>query len=233
MKTAATVGQLFVEPPARSKGNRPNARLVSELTNMRITMNELLLVVDMQNVYRENAPWECRNMGETVRKIRFLLDSGRPDKVIFTRFDAPRRPHGTWRDYNEAYAGINEDEYGNEIMSDFISYLKEYPVYSKSTYSSYTIREVREAAAAADRVLLTGVVAECCILATLLSLIDAGTKVLYVRDAIAGQTPEWEETVAAMAASFSTIHTEVITTDDYLSGRTDCYMHPERHDESH
>ncbi len=180
-------------------------------------MKELLLVVDMQNVYREGAPWACHNVGETVRKIQLLLDSGKSDKVIFTRFDAPSEPQGTWMAYNNEYARINENNYLNEIMPELKPYTKRYPVYSKSAYSSYAIKEVREATAEADRILLTGVVAECCILATLTSLIDAGAKVLYLRDAIAGQTPQWDDAIARIATSFSTIHTEVATVTDYLS----------------
>ncbi len=102
-------------------------------------------------------------------------------------------------------------------MPELLPYTKRYPVYSKSAYSSYAIEEVREAVAEADRVLLGGVVAECCVLATLISLIDAGVKVLYMQDAIAGQSPEWEDRIEKIATSFSSIHTEVTTVADYLS----------------
>ncbi len=179
-------------------------------------MKDLLLVVDMQNVYKEGAPWGCRNTDEVIRKIRKLADSGLPEQVIFTRFDAPQNPHGTWQAYNEEFADINSDIFLNEMMEELQPYAEKYPVYSKDTYSSYSIKEVRDAVKEADRVLLTGVVAECCILATLESLIDAGVKVLYLKDAIAGQTSEFEAVIEKIAKSFSTIHTEVITVEDYL-----------------
>ncbi len=179
-------------------------------------MKDLLLVVDMQNVYREGQAWGCRNTDGVTGQISRLIDSGIPSQVIFTRFDAPLNPQGTWKAYNEEYADINSNPFLNEMMDELKPYTEKYPVYSKSTYSSFSIKEVQDAVRNADRVLLTGVVAECCVLATLESLVDAGVKVLYVKDAIAGQTAEFEAVIEKIAVSFSTIHTEVITVDDYL-----------------
>lgn len=180
-------------------------------------MKDLLLVVDMQNVYKEGADWGCRNTADTVQNIKQLLDSGKLNHVIFTRFDAPRNPQGTWAAYNEEYADINKNIYLNEIIDDLKPYTKKFPVYSKSTYSSYTIPEVKNAVENTDCVLLTGVVAECCILATLESLIDAGVKVLYLKNAISGQTAEFEAMIEKIAESFATIHTEVLTVEEYLN----------------
>ncbi len=179
-------------------------------------MNDLLLITDMQNAYKTGETWACRNPETIGKKICELINSQKPHQVIFTRFDAPDNPNGTWKDYNKEYAAINQNEYQCEIMELFNPYMGKYPVYSKSTYSSYSIEEVVQAVQEADRVLLTGVVAECCILATLESLIDAGAKVLYVKDAISGQTKEFEDMILKIAEGFSTIHTQIITVDEYL-----------------
>lgn len=178
---------------------------------------DLLIVVDMQNVYMKGMPWECIHVPETVNNIIKLIDSGIPGQVIFTKFEAPAAPEGTWKDYNRENAGINSDVKLNEIIKELAPYAGRYPVYLKSTYTSCSAPEVVRAAKAADRVLVTGVVAECCVLATVESLIDLGVKVLYMKDAVSGQSEEFEQIVEKIVESFSTIHTEMWTTEEYLT----------------
>lgn len=177
---------------------------------------DLLIVVDMQNVYMRGMPWECIHVPETAANIRALIDSGVLERVIFTQFEAPVCPEGTWRDYNRAYEEINKNAKLNEIMPELLPYTDRYPVYVKSTYSSCSAPELVKAAKAADRVLVTGVVAECCILATVEALIDLGVKVLYIKDAVSGQSEEYEKMVEKLVESFSTMHTQVCTTREYL-----------------
>ncbi len=179
-------------------------------------MKDLLLVVDMQKVYEKNAPWACLNTELVAGQIEKLIQSRKPAEVMFTVFHAPKEARGCWQEYNREYAQINTDARLNELVDALKPYQEEYPVYAKSTYSSCEIAEVREAAKRADRVLVTGVVAECCILATVLGLIDLGTKVLYIKDGVAGQTVEMEEMVEKMVASFSPMHTELTTVEEYL-----------------
>lgn len=182
-------------------------------------MKDLLLVVDMQNVYREGEPWACRNADETAERIEKVLSAGKAQDVIFTVFKAPEKPIGAWRDYNREYADINSDERFNSLMQIFLPYAEHYPVYEKSTYSSWSVPQVQEAVKQADRVVVCGVVAECCILATVESLIDAGAKVVYLKDAVAGQTEQFEWMVEKIVESFSTIHTELMTVEEYLAGK--------------
>ena len=180
-------------------------------------MRDLLLVIDLQKVYADGAPWACRETGRAGAAVRRLLGSGKPAEVIFTRFDAPVQPRGAWGDYNRAYADINADARLGEFMDELGDAPSRWPVYSKSTYSSLTVPEVLSAARAADRVLLTGVVAECCVLATMMALIDEGVPVVYLSDAVAGQSEAMERSVAAVAAALSPVHTRVMTVGEYLA----------------
>lgn len=180
-------------------------------------MKDLLLVIDMQKVYEEGAPWACRGVDRVSGQILRLLDCKKAAQTIFTRFDAAADPVGCWAGYNEAYADINADPELAELVDALAPAAKAYPIYSKQTYSSLSIPELAKAAAEADRVLVTGVVAECCILATVLALVDAGAKVVYLKDAVAGQTAEFEQMVETIVASFSPIHTCVMTVEEYLA----------------
>lgn len=178
--------------------------------------NDLLLVIDMQNVYLPDKDWACPNMINISRKIEKLLEANVVREVIFTEFHAPDHPKGCWNSYNEEYREINENEFLNQLADPFDKLASKYTVCSKSTYSSMRIPKVCEAAARLERVVLTGVVAECCILATMMEAIDDGFQVVYLTDCIAGQNDENEAAIRKLAESFSPMHVQVMSSEQYL-----------------
>lgn len=181
-------------------------------------MKDLLLVIDMQHVYEPGQPWACPKIMDACTNIIKLLESGRADQVIFTRFDAAEDPAGAWADYNREYADINADPDMARIIAPLEELSKQHTVCSKHTYSSFAVPEVAEASARAGHVVVTGVVAECCVLSTVEALIDAGCHVIYLDDAVAGQTPELEQMVRQIISGFSPVHTQVMSTREYLDG---------------
>ncbi|MCM1181763.1 MAG: cysteine hydrolase [Roseburia sp.] len=194
-----------------------------EASNMHVcedgTLGDLLMVIDMQNVYLEGQPWGCVATGEILERIRRLIDSHAPDNVIFTRYLPPENPVGTWEQYNIENRAINGDPWMNEMIEGCKPYLADYPLFTKSRYSSYSNAEVKALAGRARRVLLCGVVAECCVLFTLLSGIDAGDKMVYLKDACSGVSREHERMVEAIAACYAPMHTEVMTCEEYMESK--------------
>ncbi len=178
---------------------------------------DLLLVIDMQNVYAKGGQWCCPKAAEAAENIKRLLKGKKDDEVIFTKFMAPKEPMGTWKEYNRINAEVNEDAYANEIMDIFSEDVNRFSVYEKFTYSSFEISEVREAAKNADRVILTGVVAECCVLATAFALIDAGVKVIYLTDGTAGIDEETEKATVKVLEGLTYAQVKIMTTQEYLS----------------
>lgn len=59
------------------------------------------------------------------------------------------------------------------MMPEFLPWTEKYPVYTKSVYSSFAIPEVVKAAKKAGTPCHLRVVAECCVLSTVLSAIDS------------------------------------------------------------
>ena len=47
-------------------------------------MNDLLLVIDMQNVYLPDQPWACETAARTKENILKLLENHPKDQTIFT-----------------------------------------------------------------------------------------------------------------------------------------------------
>lgn len=178
--------------------------------------HDLLLVIDLQNVYTEGQPWACCHIRQAARNIRRLLDAGVCGEVLFTRFVPPAQPEGMWREYNRVNAAVNADAFANAMLPEMAPYLERYPLLDKSVYSSFSIPKVREAVARADRVVVTGVVAECCVLSTVLAGIDLGHRMVYLTDAVAGVTPESEAQAEAIVSYLTVPHTEVLTTGAYL-----------------
>lgn len=186
-------------------------------------MKDLFLIIDMQKVYLKDQPWECRKIDKVIKNILRMLpsdDSPEPSySTVFTRYVAPVNPFGTWKRYNQTYASINSDTTLSELIDEFQPYTRSYPVYDKSTYSSCTIPALQDLFKDTRRVLIAGVVAQCCVLTTIIGLIDRGIEVVYLKDAVAGQSKDFEKMTEAIVHSFSPIHTRVMTVSEYLSDR--------------
>ena len=179
---------------------------------------DLLLVIDMQNVYAKGGEWCCPGTEAAAEKIKQLIaQANEKMDIVFTAFYAPQDPVGTWQDYNRDYAEINANDYNNEIMDILKAEAGHYPLYGKSTYSSLTIPELTEAVGKAKRVVITGVVAECCVLATAMAAIDAGAYVIYLTDAVAGFSKELEESVERILSMLEPLQVKRMTTEEYLS----------------
>ncbi len=177
---------------------------------------DLLLLIDFQNVYLPGQPWACPTMEQSIENtLRILRSPCAPDYVL-TKYMPSANPVGRWKQYNEEYAEINADAF----LGDFPDLIKQVMtpknVIIKDTYSSMKRSAMRAALAGKSRVVLTGVVAECCVLATMLDAIDLGYEVVYLYDCISGLTDENEAILRILAESFSPIHTRVMSSWEYI-----------------
>ena len=70
---------------------------------------DLMLVIDMQNVYASNGKWCCHATEDAAVNIKRVIRE-KPDlDVIFTRFLAPTEPRGAWQEYHRVNEDVNED----------------------------------------------------------------------------------------------------------------------------
>lgn len=180
---------------------------------------DLVLITDMQNVYTRGQPWACLDTEGAARRILQVCNaagqSGKDIGIASTIFLPPLQPSGTWCDYNRQYADINADAWMNELIPELQPLVKSHPLYSKSVYSSMQIPELRAMALAAKRVVLTGVVAECCVLFTAIDLIDMGCKLVYLTDACSGFTKEKEAATELVLQGLSPLHCLLMTAAAY------------------
>ena len=75
---------------------------------------------------------------------------------------------------------------------------------------------MRDAAQKSGRLVVTGVVAECCVLATALAAIDLGIHVIYLTDAVSGISVETEKATELVLDGLSYAHVDLMTTQEYL-----------------
>lgn len=181
---------------------------------------DLLLIIDMQNVYTRGAKWECRDTAGASQNSLRLAESGQFDKVILTKFIADKNARGVWKNYNIENAAVNDDAWSNELVPELEPLARRFPVIQKSTYSSLKNAQVLSACKRARRVFVTGVVAECCVLFTVFDLIDAGIYAVYVRDAVSGLNEEKERAAELTLEGLSPLHVKLMTTDEILKEKS-------------
>jgi nicotinamidase-related amidase len=178
---------------------------------------DLLLVVDVQNVYLPGNPWACPGILPAIDNTVKLLRSPDLPETILTRFVPPSHPRGRWKAYNKETAQINKDAFLCQLVKPILSVSEGKTVVEKSTYSALKCPQVRSALTGKRALVLAGVVAECCVLATMMDAIDLGYEVIYLYDCIAGQSAEMAQFVKALAERFSPVHTQVMSSEEYLS----------------
>lgn len=189
----------------------------SALTIPRDVSKDLLLVVDFQNVYLPGNDWACPSMPEAMANTMRILDAENAPDCVMTKFVAPAEPTGRWQQYNEAYRQINENAFLAEFPKALKPYAEKATVVEKSTYSSMDAPEVIAAMEGKRTVVLCGVVADCCVLATMMDAIDMGYEVVYLYDCIGGVSEESETEFRALAEIYAPIHTTVMSSDEYLA----------------
>lgn len=173
---------------------------------MNIRETDVLLVVDMQNVYLPGQRWACERIQEAIKYIVKLVETFPKSQVVYTKYIASKDPEGVWAEYNRMNADVNADHWLNEYVDELKSYLNRDNTYVKSQYSCCENSELRERLRCCERIFITGVVAECCVLSTIYDLIDMGKKVVYLSEGIVGQTREKEEMVKNILSGLSPLY---------------------------
>lgn len=170
--------------------------------------NSALLVVDMQNVYLPENEWACIRMDKVVKYIEDKVNIFPKNRVFFSQHKAAENPKGQWKMYNEKYNNINESEYLNDYVSSLKKYTTNDNLFIKSGFSALSNKNLLQTLEQFDTIYITGVIAECCVLSTIFSLIDMGKKIIYCKDGIAGESEEKEKAVITILKELEPLHVE-------------------------
>ena len=185
-------------------------------TTQHDSREDLLLIIDFQNIYLPGQEWACPTIEQSMANVHRIVSAPAAPDYVLTQYIASDDPVGSWKNYNEAYAAINADPYLCALSDGIRDLASEKNVIVKDTYSSLKSPQILERLKGKKRVVLSGVVAECCILATMMDAIDLGYEVIYLHDCISGMTPENERSIRFLAESFVPIHTQVMSAGEYI-----------------
>jgi len=144
-----------------------------------------LVVIDLQVVFADPASaWRTPDFGRAATATEALLPAF-AGRVVCTRFVAPERPAGAWRDYYAEwpFALVPPSDPLYDLVPPFARL--DGPVVSATTFAKWG-PDLAAVVGPEAPLVLTGVSTDCCVLSTALAAADAGREVLVVADACAG-----------------------------------------------
>lgn len=145
-----------------------------------------LVAIDMQHVFgASRSPWASPTFEIAAAGVARL----RPafgDRAVFTRYVAPRKPEGAWREYFAVwpFALVPPDDPLYDLDPRFADAAR---VETRETFGKWDAR-LHAAVDHSPEIVLAGVSTDCCVLSTALAAADAGVRVKLVVDACAAPT---------------------------------------------
>jgi nicotinamidase-related amidase len=147
-----------------------------------------LVVVDMQHVFADAASaWATPGYATASAGVQRLLPAF-AGRSVFTRFVAPERPEGAWvpyyRDWPDQLRPADDPIW--DLTPEFAG--TDAPIVTATTFGKWG-DALAAATDGSDRLVVTGVSTDCCLLSTALAAADAGRFVVVPEDACAGLSP--------------------------------------------
>lgn len=147
-------------------------------------MEHVLVVIDMQKVF-ERGQWHVTNMPEvTENVVRLCRVFG--GRTIFTKHMSDPAAKGTWREYNKAFADMEEDPSNWELTDKIRPFANAGNTAVKHTYSCFKSEEFNKLYKNPEDtvMVIAGVETDYCVISSLFDAVDAGYRVILVKDAV-------------------------------------------------
>jgi nicotinamidase-related amidase len=173
-----------------------------------------LVVVDLQHVFGdEDSPWGAPRFADIRPRIRTLVGAF-GERVVWTRFVAPARPTGAWREYYEQFPFALQPP--DARLYALVEEPGSAPVLDATTFGKWG----PELAAVVGEgpITVVGVATDCCVLSTVLPAADAGIPVRVVSDACAGSGDDDHERALRVMSLYAPL-VQVVPTAEVLAGR--------------
>ncbi|NEM06871.1 isochorismatase family protein [Geodermatophilus normandii] len=172
-----------------------------------------LVVVDMQRVFGDpDSPWTAPRFEEVRPRVRRLVDAF-GERVVLTRFVAPREPAGAWVGYYEQYPFALQPP--DAPLYDLVDDPGAARVLTATTFGKWSPELAQ--VIGTEPLTVAGVATDCCVVSTVLPAADAGVPVRVVADACAGSSDEDHRRALDLMGLYAPL-VEVTTTDAVLAG---------------
>lgn len=185
------------------------------------------MVIDMQCAFSDpQSRWGVEEYAQTRAKIRELLPYF-GDRVVFTRFVSPEIADGSWKPYYEKWPEFAHEHArlssggGASVWDLDMGEVRAEHILDAATFSKWVPEKLPQDLLDGQRVTLTGVAYDCCVLGTALAAIEDGMHVRVVTDAVAASSPELADATTrlleARAPQLELVRTHTIRTENYQS----------------
>jgi nicotinamidase-related amidase len=162
-----------------------------------IGLDTVHIAIDMQVLFTPPGRWVVPDIDRIVPNIRAVA-AAHPAQTLYTRFVVPERAgeaRGCWRGYYTHwwdFTGEHLPEGRLELLKDLRALALPGTVIDKPTHSGFETPELERQLArlGASILILTGVETDVCVLATALSAIDRGYRIIVVSDAVTSSSAD-------------------------------------------
>lgn len=167
------------------------------MTDLVLPPDTVHFAIDMQRVFAEKTDWHLPGFDLIVPKIAALSDA-LPDRTSFTRFMVPHtaeQARGHWQVYYRRWHGFTGAVMDPGLV-DLVDSLARYAMpdllIDKLTYSVFESPRCEEILSGlqASTIIFSGVETDVCVLASLMSAIDRGYRVIAAADALASSSTD-------------------------------------------
>ena len=181
------------------------------------------LSVDMQRLFSRDGPWPTPWM-ERVLPVVATLAEHAPERTIFTRFIPPVRAEdmpGTWRRYYRKWADATRERLDPQLLELMPPLRRLVPpagVFDKPVYSALAGNSLSEELTRRriDTLIVTGSETDVCVLATVLSAVDRGYRVVLVSDGICSSSDEGHDNLLALYRQRFSEQIETVTSSEVI-----------------
>lgn len=171
-----------------------------------------LVVIDMQVIFGDpDSAWRTPGFDEITPAVQKLI-AAFGERVVYTRFIAPKNPEGAWKPYYELWPFAIDAGPLNEMAPAFPT--GDHAVIDLPTFGKWG-EQLDEAIDGSREIVLAGVSTDCCVLSTALPAADAGVHVRVAADACAGLSETDHQRALDTMALYGPL-IEITTVDDVL-----------------
>ena len=183
--------------------------------------------IDMQRLFLEPGEWHCP-AGLTLLPRIAALCAHAPGRSAFTRFITARDPEsaeGRWRHYYRRWRSVTRAEIGEaamELHDELRPLSRPERVFDKLGHDAFGSEAFAAfvAEAAPSALVLSGIETEVCVLATAMTAVDLGLRVVIATDAVASSDPAAHEACLALIYPRFDQQIELAETDSVIAAWT-------------
>jgi nicotinamidase-related amidase len=186
--------------------------------------NSVHLCIDMQRLFSREGPWPTPWLERLLPAVVEIAERA-PHRTVFTRFIPPPEPDampGNWRHFYARWPQVTRrhlDPHMLDLMPGLAELAPPATIIDRSFYSAFTGSSLHGdlRRGQIDTLLVTGAETDVCVLATSLSAVDLGYRVIIVSDAVCSSSDETHDALLTLYARRYSQQIELIEVEALLS----------------